>query len=123
MEDDVGKMGFHYVDNDLGDVFILSVAKANKSKILKVDGISTFRNQAGVGNINLLLHNASIKGVFKKLGYRGPYDISEFLVEGVNSIRPRGIGLFKRKDNFSDLILFKNSLSARMIRGADGPSS
>lgn len=60
-------MRFNPSRNNLGNQFILGVAKAYKSEVFKVRGICTLRDKAKVGGVNSRVQLTRVESVYTKL--------------------------------------------------------
>lgn len=63
---DISQQRFQPGDYNLGDDFILSIVKTYVSKVFKESGISTFRDEAKVGGVDLRVYRVRSKGLFTK---------------------------------------------------------
>lgn len=98
LTNDVLKMGFNPIGNDLSDNLVWGIAETNGPKVHKGCSIFTLRNQAQVGRVCPSIHRIGGEYAGTKVKEEGHQGVPVFLIhERMESIRTRSLKWLERK--------------------------
>lgn len=97
--------------NDLGGNLVLSVTKANRSKVFETRNIIAFRNQALVSGFGFGVHGCLLERVYIELSDSLTYNVPIILVhERVNTIRSKIFVRIERVKSVLHLPVSRNTV-------------